>query len=441
VFCQGGHLNRRIVLLLSVFLFLAACAKETAVDLATSLNDKENDEQMEKQVIYGDDNRIENYPASEALKTLAASTVALVQSSSLIKNSQGKFDLVGSNFGDKHHLCVTEPFREQTIGAFCSGSLVGPDTLITAGHCITNANDCAGTRFVFDFAIKAPGIEKKSFSNDEVYSCKEIIRRAQLDSGSDFAVIRLDRAVVGKVPLSFRKNGSVNLGDSLFVIGHPSGLPQKIAGGAQVRSIQSEFFTANLDTYGGNSGSAVFNANSKEIEGILVRGDTDFTWSGSCSVSYRCANNSCRGEDVTRIDQVARYIPVVSTPSTASSVFSVLANLAIPDSPKAGIVSSVAVNATPAGRKVQVRLDLTHTYRGDLVLELVSPSGKSVLLQNRSGGSLQNIQGVYGVDLASAQSLSLMSTESKTGTWSLKVTDKAAVDVGVLKQWALIFTN
>lgn len=53
------------------------------------------------------------------------------------------------------------------------------------------------------------------------------------------------------------------------------------------------------------------------------------------------------------------------------------AALAIPDSPKAGVKSSLAVNSAPKGRQVQVKVDLVHTYKGDLLVELLSPDGKS----------------------------------------------------------------
>ena len=36
------------------------------------------------------------------------------------------------------------------------------------------------------------------------------------------------------------------------------------------------YFTANLDTYRGNSGSPVFNAITHKVEGVLVRGEQDF---------------------------------------------------------------------------------------------------------------------------------------------------------------------
>lgn len=432
----------RGLLLLSVVLGAACADQKRSHEAAKAIDDK-----IEAQLIYGEDNRLENYQASEALKTLAASTVALVQSSSLVADSQG-YNLLGSTYGDQYNLCSSEPYREQTSGAFCSGSLVGPDLVMTAGHCIRSVSDCQSVRFVFDFAVKSPGVEKKRFSQDEVYACKEIIAREEVGTGADYAIIRLDRKVSSKSVLKVRRSGVVSVGDPLVVIGHPAGIPQKIAGGATVRSIASAHFVANLDTYGGNSGSAVFNANTKEIEGILVRGDQDFTWSGSCTVSNRIGMNAGRGEDVTRIDQVVRFIPDTSegggggsgTQPEPPQTFQASANLAIPDYPRSGVTSSLYVSAAVSGRKVQVQIDLDHTYRGDLVVELIGPSGRTIQLHNRSGGSLDNLQGTYGVDLASVHPLAVFHQE-KAGTWKLKVTDRASVDVGVLKQWSLILSR
>ena len=54
---------------------------------------------------------------------------------------------------------------------------------------------------------------------------------------------------------------------------------RKVAGGAKVRSNNNGvYFVANLDTYGGNSGSAVFNLQTREVEGILVRGENDYVY-------------------------------------------------------------------------------------------------------------------------------------------------------------------
>jgi subtilisin-like proprotein convertase family protein len=398
---------------------------------------------VEAKVIYGSDNRLENYQATDALRTLASSTVALVKRAKLSPGSQGQSILSGSNFGSSYQLCSSEPYREQTSGAFCSGSLVAPDVIITAGHCITDASDCADVRFIFDFALLTPGSEQKTFSADQIYACKEIIHRQQVDNGADFAVIRLDRKVTTRAPLRARRTGSLSVGERVLVIGHPAGLPQKIAGGAQVRAVQSSYYTTNLDTYGGNSGSAVFNAVSMEVEGILVRGENDFVRQGSCSVSNRCTDTSCRGEDVTRIDQVLAYLPSPveppPLPPAQDEIFTSAANINIPDYPKAGVESAIQVDRTPNGRKVQIQLDLTHTYRGDLLVQLLPPNGKIITLHKRSGGSLDDIRGTYGVDLVSSSSLASLSTISQTGSWKLRVTDQAKLDIGTLKSWSVIF--
>jgi hypothetical protein len=68
--------------------------------------------------------------------------------------------------------------------------------------------------------------------------------------------------------------------------------------------VNNVYFRANLDTYGGNSGSAVFDANTGVVEGILVRGENDFVTRGSCRATNYCPANGCRGEDVTHITNV-----------------------------------------------------------------------------------------------------------------------------------------
>jgi hypothetical protein len=88
------------------------------------------------------------------------------------------------------------------------------------------------------------------------------------------------------------------------VIGSPSGLPLKVAGGAQVRGNSHPFFfTANLDTFQGNSGSAVFNAETGMVEGILVRGEEDYQVNmvKGCIEAKACTDVGCRGEDVSRL--------------------------------------------------------------------------------------------------------------------------------------------
>jgi V8-like Glu-specific endopeptidase len=103
--------------------------------------------------------------------------------------------------------------------------------------------------------------------------------------------------------LKFRTQGQIEEGTPIVVIGHPTGLPTKVSAGANVRSVNDIYFIANLDTFGGNSGSAVFNAETGDIEGILVRGERDYIYSSArgCYVPNHCTDNGCRGEDSTLI--------------------------------------------------------------------------------------------------------------------------------------------
>lgn len=266
--------------------------------------------QIEPEVIYGDDDRVDLHQVqSGKVLELADSTVALFEASDVAIEG-GKARLKTSHYGNGMSLCKEEPFWDQVNGAFCSGSLVAPDILMTAGHCVRSEAACQGTKFVFGFAYKTKGQNVSQVPASDVYSCAKLLGREEVGSGADWALIKLDRPVTGHKPLSINKLGDPAEGTPLVVIGHPAGLPTKVAGGASVRDPKPNgYFVANLDTYGGNSGSAVFNARTGLIEGILVRGETDYVWKGQCRVSKYCGNDECRGEDVTKITSVLPHLP------------------------------------------------------------------------------------------------------------------------------------
>ena len=72
------------------------------------------------------------------------------------------------------------------------------------------------------------------------------------------------------------------------------------------KNVNPIYFSSNLDTFGGNSGSAVFNADTGEVEGILVRGEADYVNDRrrGCKVPNQCSDGGCRGEEVTRITNI-----------------------------------------------------------------------------------------------------------------------------------------
>lgn len=258
-------------------------------------------------VIYGEDNRKDVFESTNAsFIELSKSTAAMINATNLKDIRNGEIQVNGTTLQGRG-VCAKERFAKQISAANCSGFLVGPNKLVTAGHCIKSQADCNSYRWVFDYKVDFADQGAVNVPASSVYSCKKIISRS-LDNASkdDYALIELDRSVADRNPLKFRTSGKVSKGDSLVVIGHPTGLPTKIADGAKVRSLQGKFFVANLDTYGGNSGSAVFNVETEEVEGILVRGETDYVYNSSlgCQVSNVCSDDGCRGEDVTYITNV-----------------------------------------------------------------------------------------------------------------------------------------
>ena len=294
--------------------------------------------------VYGADNRLDYYEAPADLKVLADSVVSLWQAKQ-VSVSGGQAALKHVNFGEAMNLCPGEKFREQPLGAFCSGALVGEDLVMTAGHCILDENACASTKFVFGYAVKQGGGKAATtVPAGEVYGCKKIITR-DLDKqptglfgtvisvlanitnrmGPDYALIQLDRKVEGHLPLPINRGAEPRKGTQLLTIGHPVGLPLKVAGGAAVRNDSPKsYYITDIDAFGGNSGGPVFNAGTKLIEGILVLGGQDFVKSpAGCTIAYTVDQNKGIGTGVTRLSFIKDSIPEIPARKYASEAVGV----------------------------------------------------------------------------------------------------------------------
>lgn len=209
----------------------------------------------------------------------------------------------GANF------CEGERFVNQPNPSMCSGFLIAPDLIVTAGHCANLSTFCSEYRWVFDFTYDVEkGSAGTEVSEKNIYSCKKVISNVlSMPLNLDYAVVQLDRRVNDREPVTIRNDLNIDKDSQLFIVGSPSGLPLKVADGAKVRSNHHpSYFSANLDSFQGNSGSGVFNAVTGVAEGILVRGENDFIYNPSkkCIETNKCADDECRGEDVTRITSI-----------------------------------------------------------------------------------------------------------------------------------------
>lgn len=281
-----------------------------------------------RQIIVNGDDRKDYYSISSELKE-DADSVAIMVLKEVIDNEKLKTKSLGEV---KPQLCSDEPFRNQpTIyhkekvnRAVCSSFLVAPDVIATAGHCIdtekTDSSDrkrLSELRFVFGFRMNSATAAGVNAKDRDVYSGKRFIG---CSADSDWALIKLDRPVPDHIPVKVSAE-SLMAGQAVYVIGHPLKLPVKIAGNATVKPDFTElYFKADLDVFGGNSGSPVFSGSNKVI-GILVRsfpGEFDYRdtdGSRDCLVSRKCDQDECAFPQSTRTTKLSECLAGFDSPT------------------------------------------------------------------------------------------------------------------------------
>jgi hypothetical protein len=184
---------------------------------------------------YGNDDRRDHFELTEQNLEDADSLVALFPASQVYDLWDGTSALLTVNYGEDCNLCPSERFREQPIGAFCSGVLVAPDVIATAGHCIKEKN-LADIRFVFGYRMLDEDSPELVINNSDIHTGADVIAWQDDDTtGADWALIRLDRIVENHRIVRIRQSGTISDGQAVQIIGYPMGLPLKFAAGASVR--------------------------------------------------------------------------------------------------------------------------------------------------------------------------------------------------------------
>jgi subtilisin-like proprotein convertase family protein len=107
----------------------------------------------------------------------------------------------------------------------------------------------------------------------------------------------------------------------------------------------------------------------------------------------------------------------------------------IPDNNTAGIERVLSTAETGQVKEIEISVDITHTYVGDLNVKLVSPAGTAIPLHQRADGATDNIITTY--TSSSKPELQALRGEPVQGTWRLRVADLEKLDVGKLNRWAL----
>ena len=168
------------------------------------------------------------------------------------------------------------------------------------------------------------------------------------------------------------------------------------------------------------------------------------TWGGTSGRAFdACYHASCDTSaniNDTVLDRMSDAIAYAvwtlgtgaTTPPPTGTVFENGADLAIPDN-GAAVQSPITVTGLTgnAPSTLKVGVDIKHTWRGDLVIDLVAPDGSAYRLKNSSTNDpAHDVLATYTVNA---------SAEVAAGTWKLRVQDVGPQDTGYVDSWKLTF--
>jgi hypothetical protein len=295
--------------------------------------------------VFGDDDRFDLYEfdgdsddGDDAMLLAAARSTAMFVANHKLEPTAGGYRATLRSLGEAKDLCEDVQFAEQPRLGNCTGFLVAPDVLATAGHCLGfddgEAEEyCTKNKIVFDWAYFDPPsggdwmAPMEFIAEDDVFSCVEVIAIGTRTCFDDWALVRLDREVP-RPPVRVRNadERGARPGDELFVTGHPFSIPMKIGtNGIAIESeedLPDQLMAHRLDTFGGNSGSPIFNRQDGVVEAIHVcrASEEHLQWDDQrqCNVYEQCDDDgepdgevdSCGYDDEPRGFRVQEIEPL-----------------------------------------------------------------------------------------------------------------------------------
>ncbi|MGZ3420177.1 MAG: S1 family peptidase [Polyangiales bacterium] len=247
---------------------------------------------------------------------------------------------------DRHPAVVAIATRD---GHLCSGSLVAPNVVLTARHCVAHLVDenivCPGA---FGAAL-APGDLAIVLGSDAstgtlgAYAHKVHVPPGNAVCDADIALLELDRPISGIEPMRLARDISPQKGERIVAVGF--GLTHSTSGTAGVRrlrmgvpitAVTDHELTVGESTCFGDSGGPAIDEQTGEILGVLSRG-----------------GGGCEGQVwnvYTRISPWASLIdPLVHTPSGGGAPAPDLGDMGDPCTKGSTCASGVCVSAQPEG--------------------------------------------------------------------------------------------
>ncbi|TPQ22994.1 S8 family peptidase [Streptomyces sporangiiformans] len=291
-------------------------------------------------------------------------------------------------------------------------SLGGGGACSSATQSAINAAVGRGTTVVV-----AAGNSNANAANYSPASCNNVISVAALNrSGSKASYSNYGSVVDIAAPGGQTSTGTAN------------GILSTLNSGAKTPSTESYAY------YQGTSMAAPHIAGLAALMKSASTALTPAQIESGIKTNARALPGTCSGGCGAGLADATKTVQAVSGSggSTGGTTFTSTSSVSIPDAGSA-VESPITVSGRSgnAPSALQVGVDITHTYRGDLVIDLIAPDGTAYRLKASSGSdSADNVKTTYSVNASS---------ETANGTWKLRVQDVAAQDTGTINSWKLTF--
>jgi V8-like Glu-specific endopeptidase len=179
--------------------------------------------------------------------------------------------------------------RDKENISSCTCTLIAPDLVITAGHCMAIDADARTGSVTFDFQTNCDGTRPAGY-NPRFYKLKRVVRSGYARAAGDLRP-QLDYCIlqfvpppggIGLPPIPIR-NDLPPVDEPLFIIHHPRGQPKKVsrypidATCKVLPSSNASKINFGCDIDNGSSGSSIFDSSGRIVANLSF-------WDGGTSV-------------------------------------------------------------------------------------------------------------------------------------------------------------
>ena len=243
-------------------------------------------------------------PWQNDILTISQSVGMIVEIEKLDQISKDLYKLnISQKLGEKFNLCDGIAFYNQPSVGEGTAFIFDKKSMLTALHVFQRPLKYYAV--IFDYkVISMYGVVDSFISKDDIYYPQEVTKK---NEEMDAVVFSVDRNFNRPV-LEWEKSTAIHKEkNEIYSIGYPNGLPIKVALNASITENENYFYYyTSLDSFQGNSGSPVFNFYTNKVIGVLVSGEIDYRFNGSCYEMPSCAYPYCKGEKVMRMEEIVR---------------------------------------------------------------------------------------------------------------------------------------